>query len=77
MVKGAFDCYLPELAEKLGYELPKDEKGRYTFWEEVSRRANYNRTFDTKWTPSEPLAIAISRPLEGGTPTKPPDSGSG
>ncbi len=54
MVKAGFDCYLPELAKKLGYELPKDGHRQREFWLAISRRAIYNRKLNpASWTPIE------------------------
>ena len=36
LVKAAFDCYLPALAEKLGYKLPDTSDERIKFWNAVS-----------------------------------------
>jgi hypothetical protein len=50
LVKAAFDCFLPDLAKKLGYELPSSGSEQYRFWQIVSRRAIYHRAFDpTEW----------------------------
>lgn len=46
VVKAGFDCYLPELAEKLGYDLSKDVSLQKDFWIAVSRRAIYKRALD-------------------------------
>lgn len=43
MVKAAFDCYLPALAEKLGYKLPLKGDEQKRFWTAISRRAAYHR----------------------------------
>lgn len=61
VVKAGFDCYLPELATKLGYELPKDEQRRREFWLAISRRAIYNRKFNpADWIPIETSAAETS-----------------
>jgi hypothetical protein len=41
-VKAAFDCFLPELGSKLGFELPSDPRKQREFWVSVSRRALFN-----------------------------------
>lgn len=41
LVKAAFDCYLPDLAKKMGFELPDDAVRRKEFWVAVSRQAIY------------------------------------
>jgi hypothetical protein len=46
LVKSAFDCYLPALAEKLGYPLPPTEADRKEFWGEFSTLVLY-------WQPME------------------------
>jgi hypothetical protein len=43
LVKAAFDCYLPALAEKLGYSLPLKGEDQKQFWTAISRRAAYHR----------------------------------
>jgi hypothetical protein len=43
LVKATFDCYLPALAEKLGYKLPSKGEEQKRFWTAVSRRAAYHR----------------------------------
>ncbi len=48
LVKVGFDCYLPKLAEHLGYPLPKNEARRRVFWQQFSAMVTY-RTL-----PSEP-----------------------
>jgi hypothetical protein len=42
-VKAAFDCYLPALAKRLGYKLPKTESEQRAFWTAVSQMAIYHR----------------------------------
>jgi hypothetical protein len=46
-VKAAFDCYLPDLAQKLGYKLPDTGAQRQAFWREISTRSIY-------WYPMKP-----------------------
>ena len=43
LVKAAFDCFLPELAQKLGATTPATAAEREAFWVGVSRQAIYNR----------------------------------
>jgi len=45
LVKAAFDCYLPDLAKRLGYSLPSTSAKQRDFWLEVSRRAIYHDAF--------------------------------
>jgi hypothetical protein len=47
LVKAAFDCYLPALADKLGYRLPETGEERKAFWQAVSSQSIY-------WVPLEP-----------------------
>lgn len=47
LVKAAFDCYLPDLAKKMGFELAESADKRVAFWLAVSRQAIY-------WTPLKP-----------------------
>jgi len=52
LVKAAFDCYLPDLAKKMGFELPETADKRYEFWQAVSRQAIYwERLEPAKWKP--------------------------
>jgi len=52
LVKSAFDCYLPDLAKRLGYDLPKKREDQLRFWEDVSRRAIYGIPFKPEnWSP--------------------------
>ncbi|QGM93278.1 hypothetical protein F7D13_04160 [Methylocystis rosea] len=41
-VKAGFDCFLPALAEKLGFELPRESVKQKQFWIAVSRRSLFN-----------------------------------
>jgi hypothetical protein len=53
LVKAAFDCYLPDLAGKLGFKLPQNRSDQRLFWIDVSRRSIYNRGFlPDKWISS-------------------------
>jgi len=47
LVKAAFDCYLPDLAKKMGFELAETADQRVAFWLAVSRQAIY-------WTQLKP-----------------------
>ncbi len=44
LVKAAFDCYLPDLAKKMGFDLPAAGERRVAIWRAVSEQAIY-------WTP--------------------------
>ena len=48
LVKSAFDCYLPELATQLGFELPETEERRRRFWTAFSLQITYGRNEDGK-----------------------------
>jgi hypothetical protein len=41
LVKAAFDCYLPDLAKKMGFELADSADKRVAFWVAVSQQAIY------------------------------------
>jgi hypothetical protein len=56
LVKSAFDCYLPALAEKLGHPLPSTEADRKEFWGEFSTMVLY-------WQPMELKANNRGSPL--------------
>jgi hypothetical protein len=49
LVKAAFDCFLPALAERLGYELPESTAEQRAFWVDVSRRAIFHFPLRQKW----------------------------
>ena len=54
LVKAAFDCYLPALAERLGYKLPSTAKERKKFWQAVTDQAIYWVPLKPqKWLPAE------------------------
>lgn len=42
-VKGAFDCYLPALAQQFGYALPAKEAQRRAFWVEINALLTYQQ----------------------------------
>jgi hypothetical protein len=48
LVKAAFDCFLPNLAEQLGYQLPTTEFERVEFWTTLSQQMIYGREPDGK-----------------------------
>jgi hypothetical protein len=48
LVRSAFDCYLPALAEQLGFELPPTEEKRRAFWLTFSQQLIYGRDPDGK-----------------------------
>lgn len=41
LVMAAYDCYLPKLAEQLGFALPRSDAQRRRFWQEFSDMATY------------------------------------
>jgi hypothetical protein len=45
-VKAAFDCYLPELAKKLGFRMPADPEKQKELWAAISQRVAYHLTFE-------------------------------
>jgi hypothetical protein len=47
-VKAAFDAFLPDLAQKLGYTLPQLHTGRKAFWRNFSIAIVYGRTQELK-----------------------------
>ena len=61
LVKAAFDCFLPDLAKKLGYELPKTGHERLSFWTGVSEQSIYWRPL----TPEDWTAAKSSTPKAG------------
>jgi hypothetical protein len=46
LVMSAFDCYLPALANQLGFELPKTEENQRIFWTTLSQQMIYRREPD-------------------------------
>jgi hypothetical protein len=54
LVKAAFDCFLPALAEKLGYKLPDTADERKKFWVAVSGQALFwTQVLPEQWKPAE------------------------
>ena len=47
-VDAAFDCYLPKVAEQLGYELPLTADEQQSFWVTLSQQIVYRRDPDGK-----------------------------
>jgi hypothetical protein len=47
-VDAAFDCYLPKVAEQLGYELPLTADEQQTFWTTLSQQIIYRRDPDNQ-----------------------------
>ena len=45
-VKAAFDCYLPELAKKLGFRMPAAPEKQKELWAAISQRVAYHLTFE-------------------------------
>ena len=41
LVMAGFDCYLPKLAEQLGYSLPRNDAKRREFWQQYSAMVTY------------------------------------
>jgi hypothetical protein len=44
MVRSAFDTYLPDLATKMGYALPSNQKDRRLFWQHLTSTFLYNES---------------------------------
>jgi hypothetical protein len=65
LVKAAFDCFLPALAEKLGYKLPHSGAQREEFWRAVSEQSIYWRpVIPEQWSSTDkppPNAEASAR----------------
>lgn len=62
IVKATFDCYLPALAERLGYRLPTQASARRAFWIAVSQRIVYHREIDpARWPQLDTLASPATR----------------
>jgi hypothetical protein len=54
LVKTAFDCYLPDLAKKMGFELPETMESRRKFWTAISKQSIYwQRLKPEDWKPPE------------------------
>jgi hypothetical protein len=49
LVRSAFDLFLPELAKKMGYQLPSDPKERRRFWQDVTSSFLYNMPLSRTW----------------------------
>lgn len=45
-VKSAFDCFLPDLAVKFGYSMPRDTAERRRIWEDVNNQLLYGVAFE-------------------------------
>jgi hypothetical protein len=72
LVRSAFDCYLPALAEQLGFEVPPTEAKLRTFWWTFSQQLIYGRDPDgktafhiEKWKPVQ--SKSVNTKLERGT----------
>ena len=46
LVRTAFDCYLPDLAKKLGYALPQQGQRQRDFWGDIAGQAVYGDPFE-------------------------------
>jgi hypothetical protein len=67
-VKAAFDCYLPELARKLGFQVPATVPKQKELWELISQRLAYHRPFDTEpWMVQERETDPGSRANDSGS----------
>ncbi|HEY2474888.1 MAG TPA: hypothetical protein VGI19_08785, partial [Candidatus Cybelea sp.] len=56
-VKTAFDCYLPDLAERLGRPLPRSSSERRLFWNQVSQSVLYQVLFDKQQGATPPTVL--------------------
>jgi hypothetical protein len=63
-ITGAFDSYLPALAERIGFVLPDTAEARFRFWDSYSRMLIYRRNPDGTF-PFEPKNWAQRRPAVG------------
>ena len=72
MVKAAFDCYLPDLAKQLGYDLPQTAAEREEFWRTLSQLFIYRRDADGN-LPFEADKWKKPPPKDGG-PAQPPQA---
>jgi len=63
LVKSAFDLYLPELASKLGYELPPSAFQRKRFWDAVTSSFLYQEPIrPEEWQTAKSVDIAAPEP---------------
>jgi hypothetical protein len=58
LVKAAFDCFLPALAGRLGYALPKSAADQKDFWIDVSQRAIFHFPLAREWPQIAPPSEA-------------------
>jgi hypothetical protein len=65
-VKAAFDCYLPELAKKLGFRMPAAPEKQKELWAAISQRVAYHLTFEP-----EPWMLAEKENSTGSEPNDP------
>jgi hypothetical protein len=88
LVMTAFDCYLPDLAKKLGFDLPNTERLRLKFWTSLSQQFNYRRELNGKlpfrlerWVknekPAMPAVIADGNTGDAGNAQSVKTSGNG
>jgi hypothetical protein len=69
LVKSAFDCYLPALAEKLGYPLPSREPDRKEFWSDFSTMILYSQPMEfDRWIPQTIPSGDEHKANDGGNP---------
>src|SRR5215469_1806994 len=71
LAKSAFDCYLPSLANQLGYLLPKTGNERRRFWTEFSQLVLYG----TEFKPSDWQQTVSETKLDAGNTAKEGDNG--
>jgi hypothetical protein len=68
-VKAAFDCYLPDLAKKLGYKLPLRRVDQREFWKAISRQAIFNDAIKAEKWPR--IDFEQSNKIDNGRETQP------
>ena len=73
LVMSAFDCYLPALAAQFGFELPKTEAERRTFWTTFSQQLIYRREPDGRL----PFSVEVWKQKVSKSPISEPGSKRG
>jgi hypothetical protein len=67
-VKAAFDNYLPDLAKKLGFQMPTTIEKQRRLWAKISQRVAYHRPFDPEpWMLLQPEIEPGPGPNDGGS----------
>jgi hypothetical protein len=77
LVKAAFDCFLPALAERLGFVLPNSADQQRAFWVDVSQRAIFHLPLRYEWPLSKaPTKEKVKPSGETGKSTESDDKDS-